>query len=76
MKDPVYGAFTAITVHAFKSIPLVMSRYWYALESVRRHNCESSIHSRAVDCMRPTVLFCSVLVENGTKWNGTGNFFW
>ena len=34
----VYGAFTAMPVHTFENKPLVMSHYWYALESVRGHS--------------------------------------
>ena len=33
-----------LPMHAFESIPLVMSRYWYALENMRGHSRESSIH--------------------------------
>ena len=34
----------ALPMHVFESIPLVMSRYWYALENVHGHSRESSIH--------------------------------
>ena len=77
MKDPVYGAFTAMPVHAFESKPLVMSRYWYALESVRGHSRESSIHgiTRERLIARPLRYRSVPLYENETERNGTGTFF-
>ena len=56
-------------VHTFESKPLVMSHYWYALESVRGHSRESSIHGITRERLIARALrYRSVpLVENGTE---------
>ena len=72
------SVFTAMPVHAFENKPLVMSRYWYALESVRGRSHVSSIQgiirerliARALQyCFIP---FCSVPFF---EQNRTGNVF-
>ena len=64
-------------VHAFESKPLVMSRYWYALESVCEHSHESSIHRIIRERLIARALqYRSVpFVENGMEQNRTGNVF-
>ena len=67
----------ALPMHAFESIPLVMSRYWYALENMRGHSRESSIHVIVHErLIAHAVRYRSVpFVGNGMKWNRTGNIY-
>ena len=70
-------SFHGMPMHAFKSKPLVMSHYWYALESMCGHSHESSIHGIIRERLITRALryrFIS-FVENGKERNGTGNFF-